>query len=295
MLKKVFLPFTAVVTIVLLLTGCKPPAPVPPAEKPATNSYAVRGVVQEIPADHRTANIKHEKIPGYMAAMTMDFSVKDTNVLNGISAGDEITFNLVVTENDDWIENLAIVGKTNVAVKPTWHVAESELKAGDTLPDFEFTGEDGKAFHLADFRGGAVAFTFFFTSCPLPEYCPRMNKNFAEARKIISTTTNAPANWQLLSISFDPDFDKPEIIGGYATFYRGSNPDRWRFAVASTNTLAGLAPKVDLSFWREEGSISHNLRTVVLDTNGKIFHQFDGNDWTPQELADAIMDAARQK
>jgi len=43
------------------------------------------------------------------------------------------------------------------------------------------------------------------------------------------------------------------------------------FAVAPTNTLAGLAPNVDLRFWREAGSISHNLRTVVLDTNGKIF------------------------
>jgi cytochrome oxidase Cu insertion factor (SCO1/SenC/PrrC family) len=67
------------------------------------------------------------------------------------------------------------------------------------------------------------------------------------------------------------------------------------FAVASTNTLASLAPKVDLNFWREGGSISHNLRTVVLDPNGKIFKQFDGNDWTPQQLADATIEAARQK
>ncbi len=295
MLKKVCLPFAGVVAMLFVSAGCQPTAPVPATEKSATNSYAVRGVVQEIPPDHRSANIKHEKIPGYMSAMTMDFSVKDTNALNGISAGDEITFNLVVTANNDWIENLAIVGKTNVSAMPTWRVVESELKVGDSLPDFEFTGEDGKAFHFADFRGNAVAFTFFFTSCPLPEFCPRMNKNFAEARKIISADTNAPPNWQLLSISFDPDFDKPEMLSGYGSFYRGADTNRWRFAVASTNTLAGLAPKVDLNFWREGGSISHNLRTVVLDGGGKIFHQFDGNDWTPQELADVILAAARQK
>jgi hypothetical protein len=57
--------------------------------------------------------------------------------------------------------------------------------------------------------------------------------------------------------------------------------------------LASLAPKVDLNFWRENGSISHNLRTVVLDGSEKISKQFDGNDWTPEQLADAIRAAAK--
>ncbi len=267
------------------LTGCRPATESPEIK---AKTYLVRGIVQEIPTDKKHATIKHEAIPGYMAAMTMDFSVKNTNVLNGFSAGDEITFNLCVTTNDDWIEALKLAGKTTVPVTPTWRIVESELNVGDPLPDFEFTGEDGNSFRLSDFRGSAVAFTFFFTSCPLPEFCPRMNQNFAEARKLLLAETNAPLNWQLLSISFDPSFDQPEIIHGYAKFYRGEDTNRWRFAVATTNTLAGLAPKVDLNFWRENGSISHNLRTVVLDGNGKISHQFDGNDWTPAQLAKAI-------
>ena len=282
-----------IIFALILVAGCKPEAGTPSPAAITNQTYAVRGVVQEIPPDHRHASVKHEKIPGYMAAMTMDFSVKDTNLLNEINAGDEITFNLVVTENNDWIENIQVIGKTNAPVMPTWRVVESELKIGDALPDFEFTGEDGKTFHFANFRGSAVAFTFFFTSCPLPEFCPRMNKNFAEARKILATDTNAPANWEMLSISFDSIFDTPEIISGYAHFYRGDDTNRWRFCVASTNTMAGLAPKVDLNVWREGGSISHNLRTVVLDGNGKISHQFDGNDWTPQELADTIRAAAK--
>jgi cytochrome oxidase Cu insertion factor (SCO1/SenC/PrrC family) len=39
--------------------------------------------------------------------------------------------------------------------------------------------------------------------------------------------------------------------------------------------------------------MSHNLRTVVLDPRGKIFRQLDGNQWTPQQLADAIREAAK--
>ena len=120
-----------------------------------------------------------------------------------------------------------------------------------------------------------------------------MNKNFSETRKLLLADTNAPANWQLLCISFDSAFDSPPILQSYAGLYRGTNADRWLFAVAPTNTLRELAPKVDLNVWRENGVLSHNLRTVVLDTNGTIFKQFDGNDWTPQQLAAAIRDAAK--
>jgi protein SCO1/2 len=282
----------------LLAAGCQRESSAPPAPSSTTQTYVVRGVVQAIRPDLRQATIKHEKIPGYMAAMTMDFSVRDTNALAGLAPGDEITFNLVVTTDDDWIENLQRVGRKPVASAsgpPGWHIAEPELAVGDPLPDAEFTSELGQKISFADYRGKAVAFTFFFTSCPLPEYCPRMNKNFLEARKLLKDDPNAPANWQMFSISFDSDVDQPLVLAGYAGIYRGLNPDRWLFAVASTNTLAALAPKLDLRFWREAGSISHNLRTVVADTNGKIFKQFDGNDWTPQQLADAIVKAARSK
>ncbi len=261
-------------------------------------TFAARGIVQQISTDRRTATIQHEAIPGYMAAMTMDFSVNATNELSGISPNDEITFTLAVTENESWIENIHFVSHhvgqvTNHVF--VFHADAPELKVGDRLPDGELTTEAGSLIRFSDFHGRAVAFTFFFTSCPLPEFCPRMNRNFSEARKILLADTNAPANWQFLSISFDTHFDTPEILSGYGKYYRGDDTNRWLFTVATTNTLAELSPAVDLHFWRENGSISHNLRTVVLDASGKIFRQFDGNDWTPQQLADAIAEAARNQ
>jgi len=280
--------------MLIALAGCKPASTGPTSTGAAgETTYPVRGVVQGIPADHRHVTIKHEKIPGYMAAMTMDFSVKDTNALNGVAVGDPVSFTLVVTKDDDWIENLKRVG-TNQASSPTpgWHQMEPELNVGDLLPDYEFTSETGQPVRFSDFRGSAVAFTFFFTSCPLPEFCPRMNRNLSEARTLLLTNSTTPRNWQLLSISFDATLDTPQALAGYAKFYRGDDTNRWLFAVASTNTLASLAPKVDLNFWREGGSISHNLRTVVLEPDGKIFRQFDGNDWTPSQLAEAIREAA---
>jgi protein SCO1 len=282
--------------LLLAVVGCKPEKPAPMVETPAAKTYDARGIVLQISPDRRTVTLKHEQISSYMAAMTMDFTVKATNELNGISPDDEITFRLNVTETDSWVDGIRFVSHhigevtNNVFV---FHAATDELKAGDAMPDGELAAEDGSVVHFSDFRGRAVAFTFFFTTCPLPDFCPRMNRNFSEARKILQADTNTPANWQFLSISFDPGFDTPQMLAGYADFYRGADTNRWLFAVAPTNTLAELSPKVDLHFWRENGSITHNLRTVVLDTGGKVFQQFDGNEWTPQELAAAIRNAAK--
>jgi protein SCO1/2 len=182
----------------------------------------------------------------------------------------------------------------SMAMKSPIEMDRTELKAGDTLPNYVLTAEDGKLIRVSDFRGKAVAFTFFFTRCPLPDYCPRMNTDFAQTRSLLLKDASAPTNWQIISISFDPEFDTPEVLSRYARAYRGDDPSRWIFATGTTNALADAALHLDLMVMRQGGSITHNLRTVVLDAEGRIYQQFDGNEWTPQQLADAINQAARQ-
>lgn len=277
----------------------KPMASMPMPGDNTAHSYPARGVILKISSDRTQATIHHQAIPGYMMEMTMDFPVKNTNELNGISPGDKITFTLVVSNDDDWIENLHDLGpssETN-ALPMRMNTAGGltpELKAGDMLPDGVLIAEDGRQIHFSDFRGEAVAFTFFFTRCPLPNYCPLMNRNFAAARNLILSRPEVPTNWEFISISFDPQYDTPQVLTSYGGFYRNGNPAHWLFAAATKNALAALAPALDLMVVRQGDSISHNLRTVVLDTRGRIYRQFDGNQWTPQDLADALVSAARQ-
>ena len=274
----------------------------PSGGDPGTKSYSARGVVEKITPGLTQVTIHHQAIPGYMMAMTMDFNVKNTNELSGISVNDEITFTLVVGDNDEWVQDIRRVGHSGGMMTNTMPMQMNmsqgmsllELKPGDLLPDYALTAEDGRQIHFSDYRGKALALTFFYTRCPLPDYCPRMNNNFYKTRKLILATSDAPTNWQFLSVSFDPDFDAAEVLSNYGNVYRGGNADRWLFASASPKTLANLAPSLDLMIMREGGTImSHGLRTVVLDPKGRIFRQLDGNKWTPQELANAILEAAR--
>lgn len=288
--------FLFLIAWLFVSTGCKPEAPAPKTDAPAAPAYDARGIVRQIAPDRRAATIQHEAIPGFMSAMTMDFTLRNTNDLQNIAPGDEITFKLFVTEKDSWIESVRFVAHVVEEVTNKvfiFHAPAAELKPGDPLPDFTLTAEDGRPVHCSDFRGRVLAFTFFFTRCPLPDFCPRMDLNFADTRNLLRAAPDAPTNWQFLSISFDPEFDLPATLANYATYYRQADADRWLFAVASTNTIARLAPLLDLRIAHEDNSISHNLRTIVLDPQGRIARQFGGNQWTPRELADAMLAAAR--
>ncbi len=270
----------------------------PAADDRMVHSYPARGVVEQIAPDRSQVTIHHQDIPGYMMEMTMDFPVKDTNELDGVAVGDRITFTLVVNRTNDWAENIHRVGHTDQFMPASMPMAGgmfSMLKPGDTLPDGDLATEDGRPIHFSDFHGEAVAFTFFFTRCPLPNYCPLMNRNFDQARTLLLSEPNAPTNWELLSISFDPGFDTPQVLSDYAGAFRGTNAAHWLFADATTNTLTRLAPRLGFMVMRQGNNISHNLRTIVLDPRGRIYLQFNGNQWTAQQLADAIMTAAQRK
>jgi len=258
-------------------------------------SYDAHGLVRQISDDRREVTIQHDAIPGYMMGMTMEFAIHDTNDLAGIAAGDEIDFTLAVGASESWVSNVKLISHrvSNVASNTfILHADSAELQPGDILPEGRLRSESGKQLRFSDYRGQAVAFTFFFTRCPLPDYCLRMNRNFAATRVILLADTRARTNWQFLSISFDPEFDRPEVLASYAQLYRGQDSRHWVFATADQETLSDLAPRLDLIVMHQGESISHNLRTVVIDPQGRITTQFDGNTWTPQQLADALRQAA---
>ena len=278
--------------LLLTVPGCKPAVSTPPAAAATNQTFSVRGIIQQLSPDHRHVTIKHEKIPGYMAAMTMDFSVRDTNALAGFAPGDEITFALVVTGDDDWIENLQRTGKTGgVSGPPGWRAVEPELSVGDPLPDYEFTSENGRPVNFSDFHGRAVAFTFFFTSCPLPEYCPRLSKNFQETQEKLRAMSNAPANWHLLSVSFDSEFDSPPMLKAYGESYH-YDPAHWSFLTGPPDKIGELARQAGVTYESDGNTINHNFCTLIVDTSGHLQTMFPVNGDFSDAIVSEIIKAA---
>jgi protein SCO1 len=253
--------------------------------------YTVTGVFKESRSAGRVAVIAHEKIPGYMDAMTMPFNVKKPSELKGIQPGDTLAFRLSVTETDDWIDQIKKVGSRATPASPALPATEvaNQLVPGALLPDCILTNQDGRMIHTSDYRGQALAFTFFFSRCPLPSFCPRMNNNLSAAQRVLRPDATH-TNWQLLSISFDPGFDTPERLKNFASFQQ-ADPYHWDFASSSRAVVKELGGAFGLQFWQENGSISHNLRTVVVNAAGRVQKVFTGNEWQPAELAEEMRKA----
>ena len=53
-------------------------------------SHILRGKVESVDADARTLTVNHERVEGWMEAMTMTYSVDKPDVLKTIKAGDRI-------------------------------------------------------------------------------------------------------------------------------------------------------------------------------------------------------------
>ncbi|MGN6552514.1 MAG: SCO family protein [Verrucomicrobiota bacterium] len=258
--------------------------------------FQVKGLVIEVKPDEKSVKIKHEEIPGYMQAMTMFFDVKDTNDLAGIEAGDPVTFRMTVTDTYGWIDQIRKTGPKRNDLPTTGPVRfvrdVDPLDVGDVLPEYHFTNQIGQSFSTKQFKGQALAINFLFTRCPFPTFCPQTARNFAETQQQLLALKNAPTNWHLLTISFDPEFDKPAVLKRYAERYNYDS-NHWTFATGALIDITAIADQLGLKFWRDQnGGFDHNLRTVVIDPSSRIQTIFIGNEWTSEELVSELTKAA---
>jgi protein SCO1/2 len=260
--------------------------------------HAATGVVTEVAPAGKKITIKHDAIPGYMGAMTMPFDVRDTNELTGLAPGDSVSFRVVIQGNEGWIDQIQKTGKKvnlPVASGPFRSALEVQpLNEGDLLPEYHLTNQLGQAISTAQFKGQALAITFLFTRCPYPSFCPLMANNFAAAQKTLLATPHAPTNWQLLTVSFDPEFDTPRILKHYAEMH-DADPAHSTYATGALMDIAALGEQFGLAFWKEQaGIINHNLRTIVINASGHVQKVFTGNEWTPEELVAEMLKAAKR-
>ena len=119
-----------------------------------------------------------------------------------------------------------------------------------------------------------------------------MTSNFSEAAKKLKVMTNAPAHWQLLSISFDPTNDTPTRLLNYASMAH-YDPAYWSFLTGDESQIGSLADQMGENFWREGNSVGHNLRTVVVDPKGRIRNIIPGNKWTVDEFVEDMVKAGQ--
>jgi len=280
-----------VVLIVALVTifsstACK--------DKPKTEyrRYDITGRVVSVDSKAEQVILAHDEIPGFMKPMTMGFKVKPEEALGSMAPGDRVSGVLVVDPEGGYIENPSITkGGGTQPDASTSSVRDPQV--GDKVPEFALVNQDGRQLRLSEFAGRPLMLTFIYSRCPLPDYCIRMSNNFAETAKLLKEKDpKVYEQVQMLSISIDPEYDKPEVLRKYARAYAGDvDPklEHWTFATGTPEEVRKVADYFGLSYEKQSGEIIHALRTAVIDKEGKIAFIYRGNEWKPEEAAKDLM------
>ena len=260
------------------------------ARKPETKQYPLKGQVLAVNRDKKEVTIKHEDIPGFMPGMTMSFPVADPALLEGREPGELVTATLEVI---DALGKLTSITRTGMAPLPSGvSMAAAILGVGDAAPDAAFIDQENRRRSIAEWRGRVMAITFVYARCPLPNYCPLMNQNFSKLQKAIAADAALKDRAALISISFDPEHDTPDVLAGEAKRY-GADPTVWTFLTGDRPTIDRFAAAMGVGLTREPGTteIVHNLRTIVVGPRGQIAAIFSGNEWTIAGVQDAMRSA----
>lgn len=277
---------------VMFISACqKPQAETASGE---AKRYDLKGKVVSVDREKRKAKIDHEEIPGFMPAMEMDFPIHEDWVWDELTPGAEIRATLVVDNSAKepyWLEKIGIVAVAKPGQAPPPAPDERFAQIGHEIPDFTLTNQDGKPISMRDFRGKALAITFIYAQCPLPDYCIKMSTNFSDAAHRIMERPEAVEQYRLLSISFDPARDTPEKLRSYGLGYlgKGAKPDFtvWQLAVGTDKEVRAIADFFGLRYEVDENDktqINHSLRTAVISPEGKVTQIFPGNEWTVNDL-----------
>ena len=77
-----------------------------PLSEPGERVYALRGHIEARDAADNVLRVKHEAIPAFMEAMTMDFSVRGADVTSLPPDGAAIEATLHVTDRAYWLTDV---------------------------------------------------------------------------------------------------------------------------------------------------------------------------------------------
>ncbi|HLX42801.1 MAG TPA: SCO family protein [Bryobacteraceae bacterium] len=243
--------------------------------------YRVEGLIVHVDSAQRTILVSHRPIEHYMPPMTMPFHVAPKEDLTGLAPGARISFDLRVGKHASEARNLkprvtrleGTDGKEIPVAQPA-----NKLAVGAAVPDFTLTDQSGRPTALSQFRGRVVAIDFIYTRCPLPDVCPRLSANFAYLSKRLRGR-----DFELISITIDPTWDRPEVLAEYAHRWQADG-ETWRFLTGPVEQIGTVAGLFGLIYWPEEGSITHTVATAIVSRDGRLAALIEGSSYRPDQL-----------
>jgi protein SCO1/2 len=264
----------------------------------SAQKYSASGLVLKVDRSHRTIFVSCESIPGYMGPMIMPISVRNAKTLAGLAPGVMVDFTLVVETKASYAERIHVRDFEDLEQQPlaarrlkiiedldsAKSLGTSVLKIGQRLPSIVLTDQNRREINLAGFPGKVVLVNFIYTHCPLPDYCFRLSNNLGNVQRRFKPQMGR--DLILLSVTFDPMNDQPEVLANYARTWN-ADPN-WHFLTGAVPEIRRVCNMFGVNFWPDEAELMHSLHTVIIDQQGKLAANLEGNQFTARQLGDLV-------
>ena len=174
-----------------------------------------------------------------------------------------------------------------IAVAVTWlgrgrfTATAARLPDLGAVSDFALIEASERPVRLADLRGKVWIASFIFTRCA--GSCPVMTHHLALLQKQLP----ARDDLRLVSVSVDPERDRPEVLAKYAAA-NGADRSRWLFLTGDKKGIYKLSRDafhltVDDTAGTLEEPVLHSTKLVLVDRNGIVRGYYDGTDVAAQK------------
>jgi protein SCO1 len=159
------------------------------------------------------------------------------------------------------------------------------LAVGDAVPDFTLVDQRRRQVSLSQLRGRVVVANFIYTTCALPNFCLRLANNFGVLQRRFAKELGR--DLLLLTLTFDPAHDTPDVMAKYASQWN-ANADTWRFLTGPPGDVERACRQFGVRAFSNEGLYDHSLHTVIIDRQGRLAANIEGNQFTATQLGDVV-------
>jgi cytochrome oxidase Cu insertion factor (SCO1/SenC/PrrC family) len=139
-------------------------------------------------------------------------------------------------------------------------------------------GPDGRVVHLYELFGSKVVIlSFIYTRCADPRACLRATGVLSQLHELSRQAPEVAESLQLVTLSFDPGYDTPEVMERYGSVYRqGEGGAEWLFL--TTRSQADLQPLLVAYGQRVDkrkkpsplGPYQHTLKVHLIDPQRRL-------------------------
>ncbi len=258
----------------------------------ADESKELRGEVLSVSAETRILRLKHGGVDGVLEAGETDFAVIKGDALI-FTPGDLIRGKLVRMEESLRLEGIwpardfaeRVVDNTNRQLHQDTLSRDPApfRQIGENIPTFALYNQNGNVVLSRKLMGKKVVLNFIYTRCPMPMMCPAATQRMQNLQKL--AREKGIKNLQLVSMTFDPDYDSPGVLKEYM-LNRKIDESNFMLLSGDPGAITDLLRQFGVAARKDEHSntYDHSMATILIDERGKITFRKDGMKWDENEF-----------